>query len=316
MNTDFLFILLPALTVFLFIQGIYKVTLEKKVKAQENIQELIGGKKATGGVPMRARHEVLLKRKNKDDQSKLAQLEMMLERANLLIKPQEFFLLCLAAGVAVGMVAFSASQPFPLAVLLGGGGCFLPLLFLKLKIWMRMAKGGEQFADVLDTMVNCFKTGYGFNRAVQVIADNYDDPWGTEFGKVAMEMTLGATQEDVLNSLSQRMPSPDVDLFVTALLIQKETGGNMAELLGNLSRIVRERYKLFRKVGAISAQGKLSAGIVICVPFLLLGMMSLFLPGPVHDFVTNPIGIALLCVAGVWMFFGIVVLWKMVQIEV
>jgi tight adherence protein B len=107
-----------------------------------------------------------------------------------------------------------------------------------------------------------------------------------------------------------------VDLFVTALLIQKETGGSMAELLGNLSKTIRDRYKLFQKIGAISAQGKLSAGIVCVVPFLLCAIMFAFLPEAMMKFVTNPIGIVLLTLAGFWMICGIAVLFKIVQIEV
>jgi tight adherence protein B len=149
-----------------------------------------------------------------------------------------------------------------------------------------------------------------------MVSDNYDDPWGTEFGKMAAEMNLGASMEDALYSMSNRIPSPDVDLFVTALLIQKETGGSMAELLGNLSVTIRSRYKLFQKIGAISAQGKLSAGIVCCVPFGLAGIMFVFIPDAMMKFVTNPIGIVLLVLAGFWMCCGIGVLYKIVQIEV
>ena len=90
----------------------------------------------------------------------------------------------------------------------------------------------------------------------------------------------------------------------------------MSELLGTLSKTIRDRYKLFQKVGAISAQGKLSAGIVSCVPFALAGMMFLFLPDPMSKFVTNPIGIVLLILTGLWMCVGFGVLYKIVQIEV
>ena len=105
-------------------------------------------------------------------------------------------------------------------------------------------------------------------------------------------------------------------LFVTAMLIQKETGGNLSELLGTLSKTIRDRYKLYQKVGAISAQGKLSAGIVIAVPFLLMLLMYMILPGPFTAFITNPIGQVLMGAAGVWMTVGIFTLYKIVQIEV
>jgi tight adherence protein B len=234
-----------------------------------------------------------------------------------MLKTTEFILICFGTGVVVFLLAaFVLGQGIALGIVEGAAAIALPYFYLNIRVWLRLKKADEQFADVLDALVNCFKTGYGFSRAIQVIAENYDDPWGTEFNKMGMEMNLGAVQEDCLSNLSSRIPTADVDLFVTALIIQKETGGNMAELLGNLSKTCRERYKLYRKVGAISAQGKLSAFIVICIPFGLMTMMYLFLPEAVVKFVTNPIGIVFMVLAGIWMCMGIGVLFKIVQIEV
>jgi tight adherence protein B len=224
----------------------------------------------------------------------------------------------ISGGLATLVIAvlWLLGQPPILAILAGVGAFQLPGVFIKLKAFLRMKKGADQFADVLDTMVNCFKTGYGFSRAVQQVADQFEDPWRTEFGKMAAEMALGAQMEDALNNLASRMPLPDVDLFVTAMVIQRETGGNLAELLGNLSNTCRDRYKLFRKIGAITAQGKLSAMVVGSVPFLLMAMMFMFMPEPTTEFATHPIGIVLLVLAGIWMMMGIGVLFKLVSIKV
>lgn len=321
MNMDILISLVPGAAVVLTIMGFYKTALEKQVQAQEHIQGLMGKEqKSLMSVITGKEQDAILKKrkKSKDGQlTKMDQLEIKLERANLLITPKEFILICIGSSVALGILGyFSCNQNMLLAIPIGIGGAFLPYLYLVVRVMLRMQKAAAQFADVLDAMVNAFKTGFGFSRAVQMVADNFDDPWGTEFGKMAAEMNLGSSQEDALYTLTHRIPSPDVDLFVTALLIQKETGGSMAELLGNLSKTIRDRYKLFQKVSAISAQGKLSAGIVCCVPFLLCGIMFLFLPEAMLKFVTNPIGIVLLVLAGFWMICGICVLFKIVQIEV
>ncbi len=318
MENSLLISLIPAVAVTMLIVGLYKTAFEKQVQAQEHIQDLLG---KTGTRPPAAKEqENILKRrkKSKDGQlSKADELEIKLERANMLITPNEFIMISIATAFICGLLIWMLSgQNLLFAIPLGGGCVCLPYVFLNVKIMLRMKKAAAQFADVLDNMVNAFKTGFGFSRAVQMVADNYDDPWGTEFGKMAAEMNLGSSVEDALYSLSNRIPSPDVDLFVTALLIQKETGGSMAELLGTLSKTIRERYKLFQKVGAISAQGKLSAGIVCCVPFMLCGIMFLFLPDAMTKFFTNPIGIILAVLAGFWMICGIGVLYKIVQIEV
>ncbi len=322
MNTELIIALIPGIAVILLLLGLYKsTTLEKKVQAQENIERLLHDKKPTrpGGVFASKDSDQILKRrkKKKGEESFLDNLETQLERANLIINPQEFILISLGSGVLTALaMMFVLGQNLIVSILLGAVGTLFPYVYLKLRTILRMKKAAGQFADVIDSMVNGFKTGYGFSRAVQMVADTYDDPWGTEFGKMAAEMNLGSSQEDALAGLSTRIPSPDVDLFVTAILIQRETGGNMSELLGNLSKTIRDRYKLFQRVGAISAQGKLSAGIVICVPFVLAGLMFLFLPDAMVKFVTNPIGIVLLVLAGFWMICGIGVLFKIVQIEV
>lgn len=317
MNIDNIIIICLVITFFILFLGIYQTTLGKKESAKENIKTLLGNQKGTNPADFKNQQEIALKRHKKGDATFMAKLELKLERANMMIKSNEFVIICVVSGIiTVPVCAFMFGLPLPVAILLGFGGAFLPMLLLNVKIMLRMGKADAEFADILDALVNCFKTGYGFNRAVQVIAENYDDPWGTEFGKMGMEMNLGSNQEDVLYSLTNRIPSPDVDMFVTALIIQKETGGNMAELLANLSNTCRERYKLYRKVSAISAQGKLSAGVVSSIPFGMMGLMAVMFPQAVDDFVNNPIGFILLCVALFWMGCGMIVLYKLTKVEV
>jgi tight adherence protein B len=317
MNSEFLLIIMSSLSIFILLMGIYQNSLGKKESAKENIRRLVGQEKETDPTEFRKQQENILKKRTANEKSNTEWLENNLERANLMIKPSEFYIICVVSAFLVGVIAtFAFGMPMILGGLTGAMGFFLPFLMLNMKIGMRMGKADAEFPDILDALVNCFKTGYGFSRAIQVIAENYDDPWGTEFGKVALEMNLGSTQEDALYNLSKRIVSPDVDLFVTGLIIQKETGGNMAELLTGLSGTIRERYKMFRKISALSAQGKLSAGIICAIPFAMMGMMSLAMPAAVTGFVTHPIGILLLGVAGFWMACGIAVLFKIVKVEV
>lgn len=326
MNTDLLLALIPAVAVVLLIIGVYKTTLEQRDKAQERIQNLVSNKsdassrQSAGILGQKKQTDKILKRRKKTKdgrESFVDRLDTQLERANVPLSPNEFVLLSIAVGILGFMVFLFVFSLHPALAVLGGfGSVFLPLLFVKIKTILRIKKAVTQFPDVIDAMVNGFKTGYGFSKCVQMVTDNFEDPWGTEYGKMGAELNLGLTLEDALNNFSKRVPSPDVDLFVTAILIQKETGGNMSELLGNLSKTCRDRQKLFQKVGALSAQGKLSAGIICCVPFLLFGMMFLFLNKPTMTFVTHPIGIVLLIITGFWMICGIFVLFKIAQIEV
>jgi tight adherence protein B len=244
-------------------------------------------------------------------------LELKLERANLLMQPIEFLgLQALLAVSLFGLLYWGGEKALLEAMAYGLGGWFAPMLFINVRGWLRIMKATSQFPDVLDNLVSCFKTGYGFNRAVQQVADNFGDPWGTEFNKMAVETSLGSATDDLLMNLQRRIPTPDVDLFVASLLIQKDTGGNLAEMLGNLSNTCRERQKLNRKVSAISAQGKLTAGIVAMVPLVIMGLMYTLTGDSVINFLSILIGQIIMGAAVVWMLIGFVVLWKMVQIDV
>ncbi len=308
--------LLPAIPVVLIIMGIYYLFFAKRDQAREFVHQLFTEEDREERMKRIQQQHFVLKKRRKDQSPFLQRIDNELEMANLMLKPNEFIMISIGFAVFVFLVLFIMGENI-LIVLLGSViGLFLPKMYIKLRVKMRMAKARRQFADVLDTMVSCFKSGYGFTRAIQTVADNFDDPWSTELGKVATEMNFGSTQEDALFSLAKRVPNPDVSLFVTAVLIQKETGGNLAELLTNLSKTIRDRYKLLSKVSALSAQGKLSAIIVFCVPFGLAGIFMLMMPKMMMDFAQHPIGMFLIGFALVMQAIGGLVLKKIVTLEV
>lgn len=322
---DILLYTIPGVSVALLSWGAYEALGTREREAQQTIKTLLDEKKKsqhliteTDDKPKKKtkQKDSILKQKHKQESFR-AKLEIKLERANMLLRFEEYLLFCFLSAVGAALLAhYVGGLGWLLAVPLGVPGFFLPALLLNVKTWLRMKKAQVQFPEVLDTMVSCFKTGYGFNRAVQQVSDNYNDPWGTEFGKMALETSLGASLEDTLTNLARRIPNPDVDLFVTCILIQKDTGGNMTEMLGNLSTTCRDRFKLLRKVSAISAQGKLTAVIVCLVPLVVMGFMYLFVGEAVEEFISNPIGQVIIGLAMGWMAIGAAVLWKMVQIEV
>lgn len=308
--------ILAIVTVSMILAGVYFLFFRKADQAREFVQQILNDDDREEQYKRIQQQHFILKRRRKDQSPFFQRLDMDMERANIMLKPNEYIMLTLAASV-VGFVFVYALGKGMLFCLLGAiGGFFMPQLFIKLKIMLRMAKAKAEFADVLDTLVNCFKSGYGFTRAIQVVAENFEDPWSTELGKVATEMNFGSTLEDALMALTKRIPTPDVALFVTAVLIQKETGGNLAQLLSNLSNTIRERYKLLSKVSALSAQGKLSAVIVFLIPFGLAGVFTLMQPEMMRVFFQHPIGIALTVFACFMQLLGGLVLKKIVSLEV
>jgi len=307
---------LPAIPIILIFAGVYFTFYAKRDQARDFVHNLFDETDRQEQMKKIRQQHYILKKRRKDQSPFIQRLDMDLDRANLLMKPNEFLMICLASAVVLFVILFLIKVWIGFAILGAGGGLFLPQLYLKCRIFFRMKKAAAQFSDVLDMMVSCFKSGYGFSKALQVVSENFNDPWSTELGKVVAEMNFGASQEDCLMALAKRIPNPDVALFVTAVMIQKETGGNLAELLSNLSHTIRERYKLLSKVGALSAQGKLSAIIIFCIPFGLAGVFTLLVPAMMSGFVHNPIGIALIVFACILQSIGGIVLKKIVTLEV
>ncbi|MFN8614731.1 MAG: type II secretion system F family protein [Vampirovibrionales bacterium] len=305
---------LSGLTVLLLGLGIYNTFFQKSVQAKERFKDVYDIKKSEE-ISFEKNQKQILKEKLPAS-SKVSSLSLRLEQANLSITTNEFRALRIGCSIVSGIIGFIAQKNIFIALLWAGGGGFIPEIVLRLKRWLRLARAEEQFADVLDAMISCLKTGFGFHQAVHSITENFDDPWGTEFGKMAIETSMGQNNTTILRNLYHRVPNPDVELFTTAMQIYFESGGNLVELLKNLSETIRTRYKLFRKIRTLSAQGKLSAGLVVCVPFFLMSFMGMVIPEAVQGFASHPIGIILLSITGFWMLCGIIVLFKIVKIEV
>jgi tight adherence protein B len=323
MDVNSLIPIFMGLTVFMLAMGLYQTFFAKAVHARDRFDSTLGvDPKQARLQEIRQRHnETILKQREsvkagESPTDKTLALEMKLERANLLIKPSEYRLIQLGIALVTALLGWLMGGHWLWGVLSFVVGMQIFGWFVGFKTMLRMAKAQEQFSNVLDSMVGCLKTGLGFGQSVNTVTENFDDPWGTEFGKMAVENSMGIPQSESLDNLYNRMPNPDVEMFVTAMQIYGETGGNLVELLNNLSTTIRTRYKLLRKVKTLSAQGKLSAGIIICVPFVIAGIMYATSPGPTTEFVTNPIGMVILGLTAIWMGIGVVVLFKIVQIEV
>jgi tight adherence protein B len=300
--------------------GVYYAFFSKKDKARKHVNTIVEEavqKKVVQTKKDFQTQQYVLKRKRKADQKPwAAKLDTKLEQANLLLKPQEFMMIQVACAVFLFPLPLIFGLMPLLALVTGALGYFAPLLWLKVKIGMRMAKAESMFPDVLEMMVSTFKSGYGFNKTTALVAEQFEDPWGTEFNKLTVEMNLGTSQEEALKAMAARVPTDDMKLFTAAMGIQKETGGNLVEILGILSSTIRDRFKLKSKVGALTAQGKLSGVIVFCVPFCLGGFIGLILPEIMINFINSPIGKVLLVVAGIMQCIGGIVLKKIVTIEV
>ena len=187
----------------------------------------------------------------------------------------------------------------------------LPMLHVMRAKGKRLAKIESQLPDAIDLMGRAMRAGHAFPTALKMVGDEMAEPIGSEFRTLFDEVNYGVTLEDALLNLLSRVPSTDLQYFVVALLIQRETGGNLAELLDNISAIVRSRIKLMGEVRTLSAEGKLSAWILGLLPFGAALMINIVNPGFMTVLWTDPAGLKLVYGAVLMMLFGV---WWMTRI--
>lgn len=192
----------------------------------------------------------------------------------------------------------------------------LPLAWVAWKRHRRLRTIQRQLPDALDLIARALKAGHAFSAALKMTSEEMADPIATEFRIVHDEVNYGVSLGRALANLSDRVPLTDLRYFVVAVLIQRESGGNLTEILGNLSRLVRERLKLFARIRVLSSEGRLSAWVLGVMPFALAALMNIFNPSFMSVMWTDPIGIAITQYLLVMMAFGILVLVKIVKIRV
>jgi tight adherence protein B len=192
----------------------------------------------------------------------------------------------------------------------------LPLLILKIKRGRRQKKFGAQFPDALDIIVRSLRAGHPVPIAISMVAREMPDPIGTEFGTVSDEITYGADLETGMRNLFFRIGQDDLPLFVTAVAIQSSTGGNLGEILQNLSGVIRERFKMRRKIRALAAEGRASALILSSLPIAMFLVIQVITPefyaSVWHEDITK---IALAAAVG-WMSIGNFIMYRMVNFRI
>ena len=198
----------------------------------------------------------------------------------------------------------------------GFAAVVLPIVVLKFMRARRQKKFGAQFADGLDIIVRSLRAGHPVPVAISMVAREMPDPIGSEFGIVGDEITYGADLETAMRNLYFRVGTDDLPLFVTAVAIQTSTGGNLGEILENLSGVIRERFKMRRKVRALAAEGRASALILSSLPVLMFLVIQFMVPGHYASVWDEPMTKIGLISAGAWMGIGNLIMFRMVNFRI
>ena len=192
----------------------------------------------------------------------------------------------------------------------------LPWIHILSKKRRRMQKFERQLPEALDLMARSLKAGHAFTGGLQMVADEMEDPIGTEFDKTLGEINLGLDVQTAMKNLPLRVECPDLRFFVISVLIQRETGGNLAEILENIAYLIRERFKLHGRIRVLSAEGKFSAIVLVALPFLVVAALAFLNPDYLKILITDPIGNLMVGFAGVMIVLGILAMKKLVAIKV
>jgi tight adherence protein B len=238
-----------------------------------------------------------------------------LRRAGLSMSPAKFVQTCFL-GISVGVtIAALLSSPvffvvFPVI------GAVIPFVWLKRRQRQRLEAFQTQLPDAIDMLVSAMKAGYSFQAAMNFIGEETAAPLGPEFARFYDEQRLGIDVRSALLSLQARVDSMDLKMFVTAVLVQRESGGNLGEVLANISDIMRERFALKGELETLTAESRLSARILAALPVLVfIGMFALN-PGFMRPMLLQPVGQIMLVLAGLSVAIGYLVMVRIADIDV
>jgi tight adherence protein B len=203
-----------------------------------------------------------------------------------------------------------------MAVLTGICGFTLPFAYLTNLKRKRIRKFQEQLPEGLDLVARSLRAGHALTSGMKLAAEEFPDPLGTEFNETLEEINFGVSAQTAIKDMARRIDCPEVRFFVVAVVLQRETGGNLAEILEGLAGLMREKVKFEGKVKALAAEGKITAVILVLTPFLMALYLELNSPGYLSIFLTHPVGRIMLYGCLGLMLAGIIVLRNMVDIKV
>jgi tight adherence protein B len=299
--------------------------LKKKNKVKRRIQQLIPEAKAvvktenlmktTRKSPVK---EVIIKLSKiiKTSDKKREKLENELESAGIPLKVEEFIIVRVLAFSLSFMLTFFMGGHFFIALLIGLLLGKLPSGYVKKKKKARVSAGAAQLPQALEMMANSMKSGFSFMQAMHLVAKEVPDPLGIEFQRTIKEINLGISMDTAFQNLLQRLPNKDLEIVVTAVLIQRSTGGNLASILETIQETISERVRMKDELKALTSQGRMSALVITLLPVILGLLLSLMNPDYFNPMFSHPLGWVLLGGGTLSGILGWIFIQKVVTIEV
>jgi tight adherence protein B len=243
-----------------------------------------------------------------------------LARADLKFKPGEYIAVMIVAALGIGLIAwFIARQSIIVGILGAVVGLFIPRMYVKREQGKRLDRFNNQLGDMLNLMVNGLRAGYSTMQAMEAVSRELPPPISDEFRRVVQEMQLGVPMERALDNLLRRIPSDDLDLVITAINVQREVGGNLAEIMDTISFTIRERVRIKGEIKVLTAQMSYSGKFLSMLPLIVIGILYLLNPSYMEEFwkpENVPCGYIALGVGAMMIVSGYFAMTRLADIEV
>jgi tight adherence protein B len=237
-------------------------------------------------------------------------------QAGIALRGAEFLVLSLGLSVAGGLLVAMLAKGRILSGIVSGIAIYACCLaYLNIKIARRLKAFNNQLPDVLDMMANALRSGFSFFQTVEMVSRETTPPVSQEFARMIREMSLGVTTEEALGNLITRVKSDDLGLVVTAVLVQRQVGGNLSVILDNISATIRERVAMKGELRSITAQGRLSGWIVGAMPIVMVFVLLAINPDYISPLFSDPLGRLLIASGVISQLIGIVVIRRIVDID-
>jgi tight adherence protein B len=243
-------------------------------------------------------------------------LKRYLMQADIQMSPAKFLVVTAALGVGGTVLSPLVRVPFALAPLVGITLASLPPMWVWWKRGRRLAAFGRQLPEALELISRALRAGHSLASGISLVAEEMNDPIRVEFERVYEAQNLGRPLEESLEELTDRVPNLDLRFFVTAIILQRQTGGDLAEILDKIGHLIRERFKIFGQIQALTGEGRLSGVVLLALPPVLFVVMYRLNPDYAMVLFTDPMGQKMLAVAVIMQLLGAYVIKKIIDIKV
>ncbi|MDD2212696.1 MAG: type II secretion system F family protein [Clostridia bacterium] len=242
-------------------------------------------------------------------------LEAKMIKADLPLRGEEYLVLWLLVIFVPGFLLFFVTRYFIGAVVLGFLGLLIPPLLVSKAQQKKLKRFNQQLIDALSIISSSLRAGHSFMQALELVSKEMPNPLGKEFSRTFHEIKLGTTIEEALHNLGQRVASDDLELMITAVLIQRQIGGNLAEIMDNIAHTIRDRIRIQGEIKTLTAQGRLSGVVIGLIPLFLAGIMLLLNPGYLRPLFCSSVGLMMLAAGIIGEIIGILCIKKIVSID-